>query len=82
MVTNKITSVTNGIKVKLFNISAALPIALNPNDSDPKSDNEITQAFLIKNYHKQYPVEIVNPPDTGTNSRKCKDVIIIKSVAY
>lgn len=40
--------VTDGIKVKLFNISSTLPIAPKTNEGDLKHDMSNIQAFVIK----------------------------------
>lgn len=74
-VSKKIISVTDGIKVREFNITAILPIAPRTGDQDLKHDMTTLQAFVRENGESLYPVEVLKKSDPRTRSDKCKNAI-------
>lgn len=76
LVSKKIMSETDGIKIKLFNISFVLPIAPKTNTADLENDMETLQAFVLQYQQLLYPVEDLKPSDPQTTSTKRKEAIV------
>ena len=63
-VSDKIISVTDGEKVKQFNITSVLPMKPRANDTDLTRDmSGIERYYLITQDESQYPSEILNKSD-------------------
>lgn len=71
----KIISVTNGIKVKQFNISTLLKIASKSHDGYIISDMENIQAFLTENHHIQFLVKTLKESNPRTKPQRCVNTI-------
>ena len=73
--TPKIISVTDGRKVKQFNISSVLPIAPQSNDADLKHDMEMIDKQEAANVYPTYVTEVIKKSDTRYKSKESKDAI-------
>lgn len=71
----KIITVTDGTKLKPFNISAVLPVAPKTNGSDLRHDMNSLQSSVRENPDIFYPIEIMKASDPRTKSKECQDAI-------